>query len=241
MKRSISNILLLALLLSGVGSAHATTWDAAADFSTSSNPIGAWAYGTGTTGTSFTAMFNAYTNLFGSDAMKYWQVANPQSLVPLIGKNSAGSPIILGSIFYPAGELVMHPGPATDAIVRWTAPTTGIYNYAGSFTLLDTNPSGVTGLVYGNGLQLYAGTLSGPGVNLGSQTVGGSETFAGSVALNAGQTLDFGINNLYSFYNDSTGFMAVITSAPVPEPGTMMLLGSGFLGLAVLSKRRKNA
>ena len=30
-------------------------------------------------------------------------------------------------------------------------------------------------------------------------------------------------------------------SAPVPEPGTMMLLGAGFLGLAVYGKRRKNA
>lgn len=29
--------------------------------------------------------------------------------------------------------------------------------------------------------------------------------------------------------------------APVPEPGTMMLLGAGFLGLAVYGKRRKNA
>jgi hypothetical protein len=29
--------------------------------------------------------------------------------------------------------------------------------------------------------------------------------------------------------------------APVPEPGTMILLGAGFLGLAIYGKRRKNA
>lgn len=29
--------------------------------------------------------------------------------------------------------------------------------------------------------------------------------------------------------------------APVPEPGTMLLLGAGFLGLAIYGKRRKNA
>jgi hypothetical protein len=30
-------------------------------------------------------------------------------------------------------------------------------------------------------------------------------------------------------------------TSPVPEPGTMMLLGAGFLGLAIYGKRRKNA
>lgn len=30
-------------------------------------------------------------------------------------------------------------------------------------------------------------------------------------------------------------------SAPVPEPGTMMLLGAGFIGLAIYGKRRKSA
>ena len=32
-----------------------------------------------------------------------------------------------------------------------------------------------------------------------------------------------------------------VTVAPVPEPGTMLLLGAGFLGLAIYGKRRKNA
>ncbi|WP_236014981.1 DUF4114 domain-containing protein [Geomonas anaerohicana] len=40
-------------------------------------------------------------------------------------------------------------------------------------------------------------------------------------------------------YNDMV--LMVESVAPVPEPGTMLLLGCGFLGLAVYGKRRKNA
>lgn len=36
-------------------------------------------------------------------------------------------------------------------------------------------------------------------------------------------------------------FSADTAAEPVPEPGTMMLLGAGFLGLAIYGKRRRNA
>jgi hypothetical protein len=36
------------------------------------------------------------------------------------------------------------------------------------------------------------------------------------------------------------GFQLVENVAPVPEPGTMMLLGIGMLGMAVYGKRRMN-
>ena len=50
---------------------------------------------------------------------------------------------------------------------------------------------------------------------------------------------DMAVNGAYS--PDMTGRQIEFSAAPVPEPGTMMLLGAGFLGLAVFGKRRKNA
>lgn len=40
-------------------------------------------------------------------------------------------------------------------------------------------------------------------------------------------------------FNDAVFYVKDID--PVPEPGTMLLLGAGFLGLAIYGKRRKNA
>lgn len=45
-----------------------------------------------------------------------------------------------------------------------------------------------------------------------------------------------------SVYENWYGFnVGAPVAAPVPEPGTMVLLAGGFLGLAIYGKRRKNA
>lgn len=47
-------------------------------------------------------------------------------------------------------------------------------------------------------------------------------------------------NWFYSSQDGGTAFSAQSSSAPVPEPGTIVLLGAGLFGLAVFGKRRMN-
>lgn len=47
-------------------------------------------------------------------------------------------------------------------------------------------------------------------------------------------------NWFYSSQDGGTAFSAQSSPAPVPEPGTIVLLGAGLFGLAVFGKRRMN-
>ena len=102
--------------------------------------------------------------------------------------------------------------------MRWTAPAAGTYDYSGLFELLDNSPTGVIGEVHEDGTSLFSGVLTGPPANLSTLTPGGSESFSGSVALNAGDTLSFAVNNDGLFYDDSTGLKATVMLAGPPPP-----------------------
>ena len=160
-------LLVGAAALSLAGVAHATTYDAVADFSssTSSGPI--WSYGTGVTGTDFTPYTNFNPSCFGPGS-GCWQTAHPVDLVPAVINNSSGGTINFGTVVLPTNVLLVHPGPNTDSIVRFTVPVSGFYNVKGFFELLDTNPTGVNAIIAINDAAVLATfPLTGPGAGPG--------------------------------------------------------------------------
>jgi hypothetical protein len=70
----------------------------------------------------------------------------------------------------------------------------------------------------------------------------GHRSFSGEEAINYNPTGNDLVELVATLSNaavSSTSFDYGLT--PVPEPGTMMLLGAGFMGLAIYGKRRRNA
>jgi len=235
--RYLTTVFLAGLMVVATESAsRATLYDAFADFSSTTNGSpNPWSYGDGTTGTSFTpyiafspsGVCNAGGILSG---IACWNTSNNHE--PSIGINTTASTLSGGTVILPTGVLYAHPGPSTDTILRFTAPSAGTYAISGTFEILDTSPTGVIGLVELNGLNVYSGTLAGPGASGGSP--GGSESFYFVTALSAGDVIDIGVNNDGNYLFDSTGLTVDISATSVPEPSSLAIFVVGLICLASL-------
>ena len=230
MKPSLLLVLTSAILLTFAAQSFAASFDAFADFSTTLNPNGVWSYGqTPTLGGSFTPL------LAGScGPLTGWNnsgTANPSGSPPFIFKGSGtcgtGTPL--------SGQLDVHPGSGGQfADVRWTSPSAGTFAVTGLFEGIDPTAGGTDVHVLLNGAHLFDGAITNFGVPL---------PFALTGAVAAGAKLDFavGFGSDGNFAFDSTGFSAAISFQPssaVPDPGSLMLLGSGVIALGGLSWRR---
>lgn len=248
---------LIAVFGFGLTAAQAATWNMAADLHASAlgtpeNPNGDWTYGNSpTVGGTFAA------NPILTDSSQWWDAGltlgwaktggdYPYWLLPGIWSVMSDT-TALGAVSVSTGQMVVHPGVGDTecAVVRWTAPATGLYSVAASWESINgmaayAYNAGVDVHLLKNGVSIYDGITSyydstGP-ATMGSTTL----------SLTMGDTLDFVTCPLgiaptkqgdLTYAADMTRVDATITA--VPEPGTFALLGSALFGLLVYAWRRR--
>ena len=207
-------VMTLAALVIGAATsaaAQATSWTAAGDFSAVSNPNGAWSYGWSASRGSGFNLDTVATTVSGIDV---WNYSSTQ-VEPDVFHNGTSDTIAPGGTNpIPPGGLAFHPGPSgQNAVVRWTAPSTGSYVIEATFTGRDSARGTTTDVaVLSNGAELWSGEVTG---YLATQSYPASR-----LNLNAGDTVDFtvgfGIDLNYSY--DSTGLSADISQIDTTPP-----------------------
>lgn len=229
--------------------ASATIYNAATDFSATSNPNGVWSYGwSATLGGLFTAdaANSVIQNLGGIPGVVQWRGNLPPNADgnPSVFENTTVSSVIDGTISMPAGALAMHPGSSGQySVIQFIAPTAGQYSISAAFLGLDfAGPTSTDVHVLVNGLVDFNSVVNGFGAP-------STTSFSSLVTLASGGTIDFVVGDNGgaggqdasgpNFYNDSTGLSATITA--VPEAGTMVagmliLLPLGVSALRIVRK-----
>ena len=107
---------------------HAAADDAGVDFSITNNPNGNWSYGyTTVTNGPFTPLTNSFGGTFEgwfNAPGEYRMIEYNTSGLGITGPGPDGG----GVLYFDAGEIAMFtPSYPTAAVLRWTAPTSGVY------------------------------------------------------------------------------------------------------------------
>lgn len=212
--------LILTVLLSGIICSAANI---VGDFpTTATNPNGPWTYGSSpTVGGTFTPFsLGIFTD---TPALHGFLGAGDGSVyLPEVTGDS-------GSVNLDTNFLMMHPfSDGTAPVVRWTAPSAGLWVINGTFRIQDDSPTGVTVYILRDGVTEFSSVLDEP-----VETANFNIMFT----LASGANIDFvvGYNGNYGF--DSTGLQGSITS-PTPEPGTAGLLLAGLAGAGLFIRRK---
>ena len=206
----------------------AQTYDAAAQFSATSNPNGVWSYGfdTGTLDSGFSLYGDHVTFANGLQA---WDIVAGDN--PSVIFNPTASPITLNDTTWPALTLALHPGSAGQfSKLRFTVPTTGLFSIDTSFFGDSTAPATTDVYVLRNGNPLFSSFVNLNG--LGNQT-----NYSAVIAASQNDVIDFAVGRGNATHlSDTTGLRARVTG--IPEASTA-LFGLALLGATLTRQSRK--
>jgi uncharacterized repeat protein (TIGR01451 family) len=205
------NLLGLALLGWGVVFLPGATlaFDAAAEFSTISNPNGFWSYGSSYGVGSVFILDSTNTQHYAGLFLSGWLgVLGPTGYPNVLHNGTAGAVTIAVTTTYGPGQLAQSPGPSNEvSVIRWTAPFSGTCTVAATFTCLSSAASPFGGSVDVHILRNGASIFDAGAVNEQSPA-----SFSGSQAVITGDTIDFVVGNGGNGPNDdTTGLTATIT------------------------------
>lgn len=228
----ITPLLAGAALASVVTSVSAQSWSFGGDFDPISNQPIPWEYGF-STDVATPGMFTPMPARGAFDDLDFW--FNTGGL-PSIGHNPQSFEV--GGVLNPAlapGEGMLHPGNTPvlfsyAAVVRWTAPTAGLYSLNATFTAIDTRGPDVRVMVLLNGLEARSDYLVGNGASIGYVT---------TLNLSGGEELDFAVlNHDAPGDQDWTRLAASITAVPEPEHYAACA-AAGLVGFGLWRRARR--
>ncbi|MCG3148051.1 MAG: hypothetical protein PCFJNLEI_01493 [Verrucomicrobiae bacterium] len=195
---------LLFLLLSVLSrDAVGQVYDAAIQFNPTNNSINnVWRYGTrsGIAGN----LITAYTAHDAQSGIQFWRNGS----FPSVSHNGTNLPVTIAGTTWQVGQLALLPGMFMSySVVRWTAPTSGVYRVEASFTGIATSHSTTDVHVVHNLTRLLDG-----GVN----STGAGPFFTNTLTVATGDRIDFVVGPGADFDNakDTTALSVRITRGP---------------------------
>jgi hypothetical protein len=233
-------LLALGLWGTGIASSLGGNFDLSTDFSPTFNPAGAWSYGyKSTLGGSF-SLFQYRKVGYAENGVPvdFWEYQ--PGMASCIWRNDSSSASMGGggTELYAPGTVVIHPGQGLSSstipefgVARLTIPigASGIYTLQTSEHTYLSNPA-ISGdcdfHVLKNGVSLFDQAMAG----------GSSTSFAATLTLVAGDTIDFAVGRGADGSGDASGIVISANLVLVPEPGMAALTVVG-IGCSLACRR----